>query len=166
MRNLSLYKQFIVLLGMFLDTRTPAAAQLPAQQTVLTQRRVAQTPTLLPTVPTPVPAASFLLSQPATESAHFSRLFIGAYKPDHGLECLPQMQQIKNLNFTQSSLPLVQLWSGRLQLEAFQNTLHIQNLRSVHFSGLSLSFHLGRDARTGRPHEALRMLSRILLSPH
>jgi hypothetical protein len=64
--------------------------------------------------------------------------------------------------FKQSSLPLLQLWSRRLQLDAFQNTLNIQNPRSVHLSGLSLNFHFGRDAQTGRPPQALRCLSRIV----
>ena len=52
------------------------------------------------------------------------------------------MRKVKTLFLMQSSLPLVQLWSGRLQLDAFQNTLHIQNQRSVHLSGLSVSCHL------------------------
>jgi hypothetical protein len=96
------------------------------------------------------------------------------------------MEQVKTLLLTRSSLPLVQLWGGRLQLDAFQSTLHIQNVqlgplgygaaqgfrspqqsylggpRSLHFSGLSVSFHFGRDARTGRPTQAWQRLARIV----
>jgi hypothetical protein len=87
---------------------------------------------------------------------------------------------------TQSTLPLVQFWGGRLQLDAFQSTLRFQNgqlgpgsnggmrasrlpgqsypggLRSVHLSGLSLSFRFGRDARTGHPAQLWRRLTRTL----
>jgi len=160
-----IYKRFIVvLLGMFLGTRAPAVARTPAPQIVLTQERFAPTTTMPRTVSMSVPVVSFLLSQgPGESSAHFSRLFAGAYERDHSLERFPQMEEVKNLTFTQSSLPLVQLWNGRLQLEAFQNTLHIQNLRSVRLSGLSVNFHFGRDARPGRPTQAWRFLSRFLL---
>jgi hypothetical protein len=167
MRNLLTYRRLIVLLGMLLGIRALAVAQTPAPQIVLTQERVAQTTPTLRRVSTPVPIASFLLSpNPGESSAHFSRLFAGAYKREHNLERLPQIEQATNLIFTQSSLPLVQLWSGRLQLEAFQNTFYTQNSRSVHLSGLSVRFHFGRDARTGNPNQAWRTLSRFLLAPY
>jgi hypothetical protein len=72
------------------------------------------------------------------------------------------VREVRTLYFTQLTLPLVQLWSGRLQLNAFQNTLHIQNLRSVQLSGLGVSFHFSRDTRAGRPIRAWRGLSRIV----
>jgi hypothetical protein len=96
------------------------------------------------------------------------------------------MERVKNLLFTQVNLPLVQLWGGRLQLDAFQSTLHIQDVQlgltgyggtqgfrsarqsyyggpnSVRFSGLRLSFHFGGDARAARPTEVLRRLTRIV----
>jgi len=126
--------------------------------------------TMLRTVPPPLPAASFLLSRDVGKPpAHFSRLFVGAYERDQGPERLLPMEEVKTVLFTESSLPLVQLWSRRLQLDAFQNTLHIQSVqpypggpRSVHLSGLSLSFHFGRDARTGRPIQAWRCLPQIV----
>jgi hypothetical protein len=36
------------------------------------------------------------------------------------------MDEVKTLTLMQSSLPLCQLWGGRLQLGAFQSTLHSQ----------------------------------------
>jgi len=142
---------------------------------------------MLRTVSTALPVASFLQDEdPGKSPAHFSRLFVGAYQSDHSLERLPPMEHVKILFFTQSSLPLVQLWGGRLQLGAFQSTLQIQNVqlgplsyrgmqdlgrplqsypgvaRSLRFSGLSLSFRFGRDARKGRPAQAWQRLSRIV----
>jgi hypothetical protein len=158
-----MHKRFMLLLGIFLGGHEPAVAQTPAPQIVLAQERVAPTMAMLRTIPTPSPAASFLLSQdPGKSSTHFSRLFTGAYERNHSLERLPHVEEVKTLFFKQSSLPLVQLWSGRLQLDAFQNTLNIQNPRSVHLSGLSVSFHFGGDARTGRPTQAWGFLSRIV----
>jgi hypothetical protein len=157
------YKRFILLLGIFLGSHAPVLAQTPAPQIVPAQERVVPTMAMLRTVSTRLPTASFLLSQdPGRSPAHFSRLFAGAYERDHSLERLPHMEEVKTMFFKQSSLPLLQLWSRRLQLDAFQNTLNIQNPRSVHLSGLSLNFHFGRDAQTGRPPQALRCLSRIV----
>ena len=165
-----MYKRVIVLLGIFLCSHAPAAAQTPAPRIVLARERVEPTMTMLRTVSPPLPDASFLLSQdPGKSPAHFSYILQGAYKRDQDLESLSPMREVKTLFLTQSSLPLVQLWSGRLQLDAFQDTLHIQDvqrhprgLSSVHLSGFSLSFHFGRDARTGRPIQAWRCLPRIV----
>ena len=158
-----MYRGFILLLGIFLGSHAPVLAQTPAPQIVPAQERVAPTMAILRTVSTPLPTASLLLSQdPGRSPAHFSRLFAGVYERDHSLERLPHVEEVKSLFFKQSSLPLVQLWSRRLQLDAFQNTLNIQNPRSVHLSGLSLNFHFGRDAQTGRPTQAWGFLSRIV----
>jgi hypothetical protein len=182
-----MYKRFIMLLGLFLGSCAPAAAQTPAPQIVLAQEHFAPAITMIRTVSTPSPTASFLpYRDPGISPANFNRLFAGANERDHSLERLPPMEASKTFFFTQSNLPLVQLWSGRLQLDAFQHTLYIQNvqvgplgyggmvdfrrlhqsfpggLRSIHFSGFSLNFYFGRGARTGRPAQAWRRLSRIV----
>ncbi len=96
------------------------------------------------------------------------------------------MDQVKTLTLTQSSLPLFQLWGGRFQLGAFQSTRHMQNVqlgplgyggmegfrpprqsypggsRAVHFSGLSLSFHFGRDARTRHAAQGWGRITRFV----
>jgi len=96
------------------------------------------------------------------------------------------MEQVRTVFFTQSSLPLVQLWGGRLQLGVFQSTLHIRNAQlgplsyrgmqdfrgslqgfaggpgSVQLSGLSLSFRFGGPVRIGHPTQPWRRLSRIV----
>jgi hypothetical protein len=79
----------------------------------------------------------------------------------------------------------VQLWGGRLRLDGFTSTLHMQSVqfgpsaagglrlpqqnyaggpRSMDLYGVSLSFHFWQDARVGHPTQALRSLSRIVAS--
>jgi hypothetical protein len=182
-----MYRRFIALLGLFLGSLAPAAAQTPLPQIVLEQKHLAPIITMLRTVSTPLPAASFLLSQgPGKSNARFSLLFAGVYERDYSLEHLSPIDEVKTLIFTQSNLPLVQLWGGRLQLDAFQSTLHLQNMQigpfgdggvrgsrfpgqsypggphSVYLSGFSLSFHFGRDGRAGRPTQAWRRLTQIV----
>jgi hypothetical protein len=187
MRNLVGYKRFFVLAGIFLASNTPAVAQTPVPPIAPAQVRVVPAVTILRTVPTSLPATFFLRPQdPGNSPAQFSRVLAGAYENDHSLELLPPMEQVKTVFFRQSSLPLVQLWGGRLQLGAFQSTLHLQNAQlgplsyrgmqdshdslqgfaggpaSVHLSGLSLSFHFGGAARSGHPIQPWQRLSRIV----
>ena len=182
-----MYKPFVALLGILLGSHAPAAAQTPAPQLVLAQERAAPTMAMVPTVSTALAAGSTLVSQDTGKSpAHFNRLYLGAYERDPSLGQLLPMERVKNLFFTQVNLPLVQLWGGRLQLDAFQSTLHIQNAQlglsdyggtqgfrsaqqsyyggpnSVRFSGLILGFHFGGDARAARPTGVLRRLTRIV----
>lgn len=180
-------KRFVVLIGMLLASQAPGVAQTPAPQHVQAQERAATTMALLPTAPAALTAPSTLVYQDLGNSpAHFNRLFVGAYERDTSLGQLLPLERVKNLLFTQVNLPLVQLWAGRLQLSAFQSTLHIQNVqlsplgyagtqdfrsgqqsysggpRSVRLSGLSLSYHFGGDVRAARPTEVLRRLTRIV----
>jgi hypothetical protein len=182
-----MHKRFIVLLGIFLGSHVPAVAQAPSPQIVLAQERVAPTLTMFRAVSTPRPTASFLQYRDRGKSpVHFGGVFPGAYERDLSVVRLPATEEFKTLFFTQSSIRLVQLWGGRLQLDAFQSSLHLQNMqfgasaasgpqyfrpqrqsylggpRSVDSSGISLSFHFGRDARTVRPTQAWQCLSRII----
>jgi hypothetical protein len=181
------YKRFILLLGMFLGCHVPIAGQTPAPQIVVAQEYGAQIMTMQRTVSTSLPVARLLLSQDSGKSpAHFSLLFAGTYLRETSLEHVSPMDKVKTLTLTQSSLPLFQLWGGRLQLGAFQSTLHSQNLQlgpfgyggmegfrptrqsypggplSVHFSGFSLNFHFGRDSRTRHPTQVWRRMTRFV----
>jgi hypothetical protein len=176
-----MYKRFIVLLGIILGSYAPAAAQTSATRIVVAQERVAASKPMLGTVTIPLLTASPAVNlEPGKTPARFSLQFAGAYVGDHSLEGFPQLEQFKTFLFTQTSLPLIQLWGGRLQLDAFQSTYHIQNMqpgaigmvryrgqsypgspRSSQVSGLSLSFQFGRGARGGRPSELWRNLTRI-----
>jgi hypothetical protein len=116
---------------------------------------------------------------PGNSTAHFSYLFARAYEGDQGLEGLERlspMHEVKTLFLTQSLLPLVQLWGGRLRLDGFTSTLHIENVqlgpsagaalqdsrlsrqsypgapRSVDLYGISLNFHLGGTHRLDARH--------------
>ena len=185
--NLVKYKRFIVLLGMFLGSQVPVAGQTPVPQIVLAEEHGAQIMTMHRTVSIPLMTSSFLLSQDSGKSpAHFSLQFAGAYQRDPSLDHFSPIDEVKTLTLMQSSMPLCQLWGGRLQLGAFQSTLHSQNEQlgplsygglegfrprrqsypgsplSVHFSGFSLSFYFGRDSRTKHPTQVWRRLTRFV----
>jgi len=182
-----MYKRFILLLGMFLGSHKPVAGQTPVPQIVLAQEHVAQIMTMPRTVSIPLLNSSFLLSQdPGRFPAYFRVMLAGAYQREPSLEHFSPMDQVKTLTLTQSSLPLFQLWGGRLQLGAFQSTLHSQNAQlgplgpggtegfrstrqsylggpvSVHFSGFSLSFHFDRDSRTRPPTQGWRRMTQFV----
>jgi hypothetical protein len=182
-----MYRRFILLLGMFLGSSLPVLGQTPAPQILLAQEHIAPVMTNLRTASIPLPPASFLRSQDPSESlAHFRLPFAGAYERYDGLQHLSQMVKVKSLMFTLSSMPLVQFWSGRFQLDAFQSTLRMENLQlgspgyggivgfraprqsylggplSAHFTGLGLSFHFGRDSRTRHPTHALQRMKQFV----
>jgi hypothetical protein len=191
-RNLVMYKCFIVLLGIFLGSHAPAAAQTPAVQTpavqfVLAHAYVAPAITMLRPVSAPLPAASFQVYQyPKKSPAYFDHVFAGANERDDSMERLPPTEEVKTLFFTRTSLPLAQFWSGRLRLDGFIGTLNMQNVqlgpsasgglwdfrpprqtypggpRSLDLYGVSVSYHFGRAARTGSPPHLWRSLSRFV----
>ena len=169
-----IHKWLIMLLGMFMGSQA-AAGQIPAPRIVPAQKTVAPAMTVFRAESTPLLAPSFLLSRDRENALAYASLrFPGPVEGDLGLELLSPVIKIKTLILTQVSLPLVQLWDGKLELDAFQSTLRIQNVpfgaqqnipggsRSVHFSGLSLNFHFGRVERTRRPEQAWRCVPRIV----
>jgi len=180
-----MYKRFILLVGLFLGTHIPTAAQTPAPQIVPAREQVASITTTVRTVPAAVLAAPFLLFEnPAQSAAHFSYL-AGTYERDQTLQSLSPTREVKTLFLTQLSVPLVQFCGGRLGLDGFTSTLHMQNVqfgpsaaggldlrpprqgypggpRSVGLYGISLSFHFGPDPGTRRPNQGWRCLPRIV----
>ena len=181
------HKWFIVVLGILVGSQVSSAGQIPVPQLVLQQKQIVPVITAFRAESTPLLAPSLLLSQDFENSfAHSSLLILGPYEREHGLENLSPIRKVKTLILTQSSLPLVQLWDGKVQLDAFQSTLRIQNVqfgalgyaamshtslsqqnfpsapRSVHLSGLSLTFHFGSVGRTQRPTQAWRSVPRIV----
>ena len=132
-------------------------------------------------------APSFLLSQDRENSlAHTSLRFSEPEKREQALERLLPVIKVKTLILTQVSLPLVELWNGKLELGAFQSTLRTQNvqlgalgyaamrdfplpqqnfpggLRAIHLTGLNLNFHFGRVEGTRRPTRAWSCVPRIV----
>jgi hypothetical protein len=132
-------------------------------------------------------SASFLLYQNGGKPpAHFRCLLAGDYQPDRSMERLLPIEEVQTLFFEQSRLRLVQLWSGRLQLDGVMGTLSMQNVelgpsasgglrdfrppreifpggpRSVDLYGVSVSLQLDRKARTERAPQVWRYLSRVV----
>jgi hypothetical protein len=182
-----MYKGFIMLLGMLAGSQVPSTGQVSAPQIVLAQRPVSPVFTAFRAESTRFLAPSLLLAQDRENSlAHKSLRFAGPDEREHELEHLSPVVKLKTLILTQLSLPLVQFWDGKLQLDAFQSTLRIQNVqfgplghgampdsrlsqqnfpggsRSVHLSGFSLTFHFGRVGQTRRPTQAWRCVPRIV----
>ena len=172
-RNLEavMHKRFFPLLVLFLGNLVPAAAQI-----VPRQDRIAPLVAVVPTAHGTGLAVSPLLPEnPEKFATHSSYRFARAYERDQGLDglrSLSLMHEVKTLILTQSLLPLVQLWGGRLRLDGFTSTLHMQSVqfgpsaagglrlpqqnyaagpRSMDLYGVSLSFHFGRDAKIERP---------------
>jgi hypothetical protein len=181
-----MHKRFLLLLSVFLGSYFSTAAQTPAPQMVRAQERVATIVTMARMVPAPLLVPSFQLSEsPGKSTAYLHYVFAGDYERHDSLESLSPMREVKTLFLTQSILPLVQLWGGRLRFDGFTSTLDMQNVqlgpsaagglldyrpprqtypggpRPVGLYGANLSFHFGRDAQIGRPTQIWRSLARI-----
>ena len=164
-----------------------AAGQISALQFDPAQKPVAPVITVFRAESKTLLAPSFLLSQDRGNTlAHISLRFSGFEERDQVVERLLPVIKVRTLILTQVSLPLVELWNGKLELGAFQSTLRTQNvqlgalgyaamrdfpppqqnfpggLRAIHLSGLSLSFHFGRAEGTRRPTQAWRCVPRIV----
>ena len=181
------YKWLIILLGILPVSHALEAAQTPATHIVLAEENIAPMMTLLGTAPAPIAIAIVLPQRnPGNSSVRFGYLLAGAYKPNDRLENLSPIVRVKTLIFSSYSLPLVQLWGGRLELDTFQTTLRIPYARlgpsgyggmldfrlpqqsfpggpgSVRLSGLSVNFHFGRHWRTRSRLPGWRRLPRIV----
>jgi hypothetical protein len=123
-----------------------------------------------PTHPLPTVFRSVQLSTKPV--AHPSVLLITAYKSDRSVASLSPVEKNETLFVSQSLLPLVQFWSGRLQLGASESTLHMENVivrqghlgssRSVDLCGVTLAFHFRREAQTGGPTQVWRGMTRFV----
>jgi hypothetical protein len=95
------------------------------------------------------------------------------------------MREVKTLFLTQSLLPLLDIWGGRLRLDGFTSSLNMQNVQlgpsaagglldfrpprqtyrsgphSIGLNGVNLSFHFGRDAHLGRSFQIWQCPTRI-----
>lgn len=164
-----------------------AAGQMPAARIVPLQKSVAPAISVFRAESNPLLAPPSRPSQDRENFlAHTSLRFPGPDERAHGLEQLSPVVKLRTVILTQVSLPLVQLWDGKLELDAFQSTLRIQNLqfgplgngamldsrlpqqdfpnglRSIRLAGLSLKFHFGRVGGTRRPTQAWKCVPRIV----
>lgn len=118
---------------MLLGSCVPTVAQIPAVRIASTQEPLAPIATLVQMVPSPFLArASLLPEKPGKYADHFSYALAGAYESGRGLgglETLSQMREIKALFITRSSLPLLNLWGGRLRFDGFTSTVDTHNVQ-------------------------------------
>lgn len=174
---------FMLLLTVLLSS-LGAAAQTPTPQIVPGLERVAPIITRFQPVLVPLPPRSFVLSEdPGKSAGHFGYLMARSYRRDQGRENLSRIHRVQTLFLTRSSLPLFQLWGGRLLVDGFTTRLHmpnvqlgppavggLQNLYSPRqgypggprFYGLSLKFPVGRDTEIRRPTRTSRCFARFV----
>ncbi len=179
-----IHKRSILLLGMLLGAPMLTAAQ-SAPEPIAVLALVSPNIPTSPTIPVRFYVSSLSVSQNAGQYTA-SSLSTEAYDPAQGLSALSPMIEVKTLFLTQSRLPLIQLWHGRLHFDGFTSELYTQNVqlgpsgggglldfhparqrypcepRSVYLYGLSLSFHFGRTSQTEHSTEIWRRLARIV----
>lgn len=180
-----IHKRSILLLGLFLVTPMLTAAQEAAPDSSVVVELASSNIPVSPTIRARFYVSSFPVSQSAGQY-NASSLSTEAYAPTQSLSALSPMIEMKTLFLTQSRLPLLQLWHGRLHFDGFTSELNTQNIqfgpsgggglldfhprresypcepRSVYLYGLSLSFHFGQTAQTVHPEQIWRRLARII----
>jgi hypothetical protein len=159
-------EKHILALAVLLSSCLPASAQTRPAQLSLLQEPSPQRMILLaaasshPPLFAPPPVRP-IAERPAPPAA----LLVVAYKRYRKPERLFQMETIQTPFVSQSSVTLVQLWGGRLQLRGFGSIhrmgavlngfsgpgvsryLELRVPRARTSYGASLTFHLGRDAQ-------------------
>jgi len=143
--------QLILVVGVLLSSCLPAEAQTPfTTQVFLQQAHPEPTVAVLPAPPTQPLSTVFQSVQLSTRPVtHLSDFPIAAHNPDHSLDRLSPVESNKTIIVSQSLLPLVQFWSGRVQLGASKSTLRMQNF------SVSLG-HLGSSVRSTTTASAWR----------
>ena len=172
--------RLVPVFGLLLSSCLPIKAQTLVTQVFLVQARSEPTTVFVRAAPTYfLPRVSVTIFLPRVPVAPFTN--IHAYQPDIGLESRLQMEVVQTLFVTESRLAVVQFWRGRLHLDGFDSTVHMQNIqlgpsgsgglppshdqagvaRSVGLDGISLSFRFGRDTQTGHQTQVWRCLAWI-----
>jgi hypothetical protein len=166
--------QLILVVGVLLSSCLSAEAQTPfATQVFLPQARSEPTVAVLPAPPAHLLPTAFqsvqLYTRPVT---HLSDFLNAAHNPDRSLIRLSPVESNKTMFVSQSLLPLVQFWSGRLQLGASISTLHMENFivslghlgssHSVDHYGVRLAFQFGRGAQTRGTTQAWRRMTQLV----
>ena len=182
-----IYKYLILFTYMLLGSQILQAAQIAAPPMVEVAGNVTPILTMMGTAPTPVPVELALRFRDSRQSPRRPKYLLGGtYKSDPSIASMLPIVTVKSLTFASSSLPLVQLFGGKVELDAFQSTSRISyaqlgpmgnagardfhlpqqgypgESRSLHLSGISLNFHFGGNWRSGTSLHAWRYLPRLL----
>jgi hypothetical protein len=186
-RTYVIYKHLLLFIGIFLGSRSLGAAQIAAPPMVEVAGNVSPILTMMGTAPTPVPVELALRYRDSRQAPRRVKYLLGGtYKSDPSIASMLPIATVKSLIFASSSLPLVQLFGGKVELDAFQSTSRIPyaqrgpvgnagardfhlpqqgypgESRSLHLSGISLNFRFGGNWRSGTSLHAWRYLPRIL----
>jgi len=175
-------KRFILLCGIFLGCQRPLAAQKPEQFLVPAPKELAPTRAIGSTSSIGSRTKSRpMFSGPRAFNVRFDLPFAEAYARGHRLDQFSPIEEVKTPVLTQATLSLTRFWDGRLQLDAFNSTLHLQNgfgngdgrhsslsgqnigyFRSAHLSGLRLSIRFGSDEQSSHMVPLWRRVSQMV----
>jgi len=172
-RHIGRYIGSLLLAAAVVAPATVLAGPIPQKggsELLLARERVARPVAAHQPVALTLFTAPFLQYHAASNSSsHIDLSYSGTNEPLQNINSLIAVENVRTLFFTESKFPLLEFYGGHLRLDAFQNTLHLQNfqpgpsaVRSLHFSGVSLNFHLGHVYSTGRSVHAWRRLSQIV----
>src|ERR1700680_3654594 len=122
--------QLILVVGVLLSSCLPGEAQTLATQVFLAEARPEPATMSVRAFPNHSPPnvslASRLLRTPV---AQVTVLVIPAYEPDRSQESRLLVEVVRTLFVTESRLVVIQFWRGRLRLDGFDGTLHMQNVQ-------------------------------------
>jgi hypothetical protein len=174
--------QLILVVGLLLTTCLPGEAQTLATRVFVAPARPEQAMTFVRPSPTRAPQkASLTAGQPRKPAAQFTVLITPAYMPDRGRESQSLQAVVRTPLLTESRVTIVQFCRGRLQLDRFESTLHMQNVHlgppgfgglfpihdqaglasSASLEGISLVFRFGRNAQVRSQPQVWRCLGLI-----
>jgi hypothetical protein len=131
--------QRLILLPLsLLCSHASTAAQVPQTRIVLAQEHTAPILARLPTASSAVRAASFLLSKKhGNPTPQVSFQLAGDEK--FALKNVSlSLDHFRTSILTQSGMPLIEFFASRLQLDAFQNTFHVQNVQLSPFGNCGM----------------------------
>jgi hypothetical protein len=167
------HQLILVVVGLFLSNCLSGEAQTLATQVFAPQARPEPTTAMFRAPPThPLPPAFRSVQLSTRPVTHLSDFLNAAHNPDRSLDGLSPVESNVTLFGSQALLPMVQFWSGRVQLGASESTFHMGNVilrqghlgssGSVDLYGVSLVFHFGRGAQTGSPTQIGRRMTRFV----
>jgi hypothetical protein len=172
--------QLILVVGLLLSSCLPGEAQTLATRVFVARVRpkVTTTPVRVSLTHFP-PRDSLTAGQPRKPVAQPIVFVMSA--PDRRPESQLLQEVVRTPLLTESRMAVIQFWRGRLQLDRFESTLHMQDVQlgpsgfgglppmhdqaslasSANLKGISLVFRFGRNAQVTSQPQAWRCLGLI-----